>query len=57
VADDGFKTFIVFEDGVLAGVDEVCAEFAGLVDAETFGEEETFTFSEGMTGFGGGRRV
>lgn len=34
VLDDGFEAGIVFEDGVLAGVDEVCAELAGLVDAD-----------------------
>lgn len=51
VADDGFETFVVFEDGILAGVDEVGAKFAGLVDAETAGEEETFAFGEGTAGF------
>lgn len=34
VRNDGFEFGVVLEDGVLASVDEVCAEFAGLVDAE-----------------------
>lgn len=53
MTNDGFETFVVFEDGVLAGVDEVGAEFAGLIDAETAGEEETFTLGEGTARFGG----
>jgi len=34
VPNEGFEGGVVAEDPVLAGVDEVCAEFASLVDAE-----------------------
>lgn len=35
--DQGAEAGVVLEDCVLAGVDEVCAEFAGLVDADLGG--------------------
>ena len=34
VSYEWFHSFVVFEDGVLAGVDEVCAEFASLINSK-----------------------